>query len=133
MNANSTVDGEKFSAQIKQEAQRLGFDLAGISPVKLPPHEKSFAKWLREGFAGELAYMDRTEMLRRDPHELVPWARSVISVGMNYYTPLARPDISGEPRGWISRYAWGDDYHDIIKIQLEKLLETIRNLCDETV
>src|SRR3990172_8672233 len=61
------------SARIKEEAQRLGFELVGVSPAKLPPHEESFAEWLRQGFAGELGYMARTEQLRRDPGELVPW------------------------------------------------------------
>ena len=60
----------------KNEAQRLGFELVGISPVKLPPHEESFAEWLRRGFSGQLEYMKRTEELRRDPHRLVPWAVS---------------------------------------------------------
>jgi epoxyqueuosine reductase QueG len=46
----------RLSARIKEEAQRLGFELVGISPVKLPPHEESFAKWLRKGFAGVLGY-----------------------------------------------------------------------------
>jgi epoxyqueuosine reductase len=72
--------------------------------------------------------MERTEMLRRDPHELVPWAISVISLGMNYYTPFARPESAGEANGWISRYAWGDDYHDIIKSRLETLLDSILKL-----
>ena len=122
-----------LSANIKAAAQELGFALAGISPVQLPPHGESFARWLRDGFAGELGYMSRTEALRRDPHELVPWARSVISVGMNYYTPFARPETADNSEGWISRYAWGDDYHDIIKARLEQLLETIRALCGESI
>ena len=122
-----------LSANIKAAAQELGFALAGISPVRLPPHGESFARWLRDGFAGELGYMSRTEALRRDPHELVPWARSVISVGMNYYTPSARPETVDNSEGWISRYAWGDDYHDIIKARLEQLLETIRALCGEAI
>ena len=75
-----------LSAQIKEAAQRLGFELVGISPVRPAPHEQSFAQWLREGLAGNLDYMQRTESLRRDPRELVPWAVSIISVGMNYYS-----------------------------------------------
>ena len=122
-----------LSADIKAAAQRLGFALAGISPVQLPPHGESFARWLRDGFAGELGYMSRTETLRRDPHELVPWAQSIISVGMNYYAPFARPETPDISEGWISRYAWGDDYHEIIKARLERLLETIRALCGESI
>jgi epoxyqueuosine reductase len=57
---------------------------------------------------------------------LVPWAKSVISVGMNYYTVFPRPPMSSQPNGWISRYAWGEDYHNVIKRRLESLLERIR-------
>ena len=74
--------------------------------------------------------MSRTKALRRDPNELVPWAQSIISVGMNYYTPYARSQNPAAAEGWISRYAWGDDYHELIKARLEQLLETIRTLCD---
>ena len=69
--------------------------------------------------------MERTEALRRDPRELVPWAASIVSVALNYYTAFARPPISKTTNGWISRYAWGDDYHDLIKTKLESLLERI--------
>ncbi len=121
---------EILSTKIKAAAQQLGFDLVGISPVRLPPHGESFARWLRDGFAGELGYMGRTKALRRDPNELVPWAQSIISVGMNYYTPYARSQNPAAAEGWISRYAWGYDYHELIKARLEQLLETIRTLCD---
>jgi epoxyqueuosine reductase len=124
---------ETLSAKIKAAAQQLGFDLVGISPVQLPPHGESFARWLRDGFAGELGYMSRTEELRRDPHELVPWAQSIISVGMNYNTPYARSQHPVAAEGWISRYAWGDDYHELIKARLERLLEFIRSHCGEPV
>jgi epoxyqueuosine reductase len=115
----------ELSLRIKAEAQRLGFSLAGISAVHPPPHEESFARWLRGGLVGELDYMRRTEALRRDPSALVPWAVSVVSVGMNYHTPFARSEPENEPRGWISRYAWGDDYHDVMKRKLDRLLERV--------
>jgi epoxyqueuosine reductase len=123
-----------LSLRFKEEAQRLGFELVGISPVKLPPHEESFAEWLRRGLSGELEYMKRTEELRRDPHRLVPWAVSIISVGMNYQTPFPRPvTASQQPKGWISRYAWGDDYHKLIKDRLNSLLDTIQGICNSPV
>ena len=122
-----------LSAQIKEAAQRLGFELVGISPVRPAPHEQSFAQWLREGLAGNLDYMQRTESLRRDPRELVPWAVSIISVGMNYYSGYSRPVDSSEPRGWISRYAWGDDYHNLMKGKLEALLESIGQFHDGNI
>ncbi len=122
-----------LSAQIKEAAQRLGFELVGISPMRPAPHEQSFAQWLREGLAGNLDYMQRTESLRRDPRELVPWAVSIISVGMNYYSGYSRPVESSEPRGWISRYAWGDDYHNVMKGKLEALLESIGQFRDGNI
>jgi epoxyqueuosine reductase len=125
-------DENSLSLRIKAEAQRLGFELVGISPVKLPPHEESFAEWLRQDFSGEMEYMKRTEEMRRDPHRLVPWAVSIISVGMNYHTPFPRP-ATPDPKGWISRYAWGDDYHRIMQNKLESLLDTIRRICNGAV
>jgi epoxyqueuosine reductase len=122
-----------LSLRIKAEAQRLGFELVGFSPVKFPPHEESFAEWLRRGLSGEMEYMKRTEEVRRDPHRLVPWAVSIISVGMNYQTPFPRPAAAADPKGWISRYAWGDDYHQIMQNRLESLLETIRRMCNGAV
>jgi len=121
------------SQRIKEEAHRLGFELVGISPVKTPPHEKSFAQWLRKGFAGNLEYLKRTEELRRDPNQLVPWAVSVVSVGMNYYTSLPRPSSGSGGRGWISRYAWGDDYHEILNGRLGNLLDRVREISGKFV
>jgi len=128
MNLTPARSDATVSSQIKDEARLLGFELVGISAVKMPPHEQSFAEWLRRGFAGELDYMKRTELLRRDPRALVPWAVSVVSVGMNYYTSFVRPEPPSEPKGWISRYAWGDDYHDLMKRKLDLLLGRIKDL-----
>lgn len=125
---NRAIAATKLSSRIKEEAQRLGFALVGISALKLPPHEESFARWLRQGLAGELGYMKRTEALRRDPEKLVPWAVSVISVGMNYYTAFPRAEQVNQAKGWISRYAWGDDYHDVMKDKLETLLVRVQEL-----
>jgi len=121
---------QRLSQRIKEEAQRLGFELVGISPVQPALHGKSFAEWLRKELHGELGYMKRTEELRRDPQRLVPWAKSVVSVGMNYFTSLPRPQTIKGTTGWISRYAWGDDYHDVMKRKLELLLATIKDWVD---
>jgi epoxyqueuosine reductase len=122
-----------LSVKIKDEAQRLGFDLVGISAARPPAHQDSFAQWLRRGFAGEMAYMERTADLRRRPQELVPWAESVISVAMNYHTAAAVEPAKLGPVGRIARYAWGDDYHDVMKQRLELLHEKIKSLCDAPV
>jgi epoxyqueuosine reductase len=122
-----------LTAAVKSEAQRLGFDLVGISAITVPPHESSFAEWLRRRFHGTMAYMERTAALRREPHTLVPWASSVISVGMNYFTPHPRPKPTAEAKGWISRYAWGEDYHEIVKNRLELLLTFVRSRANESI
>src|SRR5581483_10755458 len=122
------------AAAIKAAAQRLGFELVGISPRRPAPHEQSFAEWLRRGLAGKLDYMQRSETLRRDPLQLVPWAASIVSVGMNYYTDHARPAAApGAATGWISRYAWGDDYHELMKRKLDDLLGAVRALCGREI
>jgi epoxyqueuosine reductase len=120
-----------LAAKIKEAAQQQGFSLVGISPVTPPPHESTFAQWLREGLGGEMAYLERTEALRRDPSKLVPWAVSIVSVGINYYKPLPRIPFRGGTRGWISRYAWGDDYHEVVKKKLADLLACIRQIVPE--
>jgi epoxyqueuosine reductase len=127
MSSTNVTETEALSASIKSAAQRLGFELVGISPAKVPPHEASFADWVRRGFAGEMDYLRRSEEVRRNPQKLMPWAVSVVSVAMNYFTPFIRPEASPEPKGWISRYAWGDDYHDVMKSKLERLLAFVRD------
>ncbi len=123
----------ELSFRIKEEAQRLGFELVGISAARPPAHESSFAEWLRQGFAGEMNYMERTAQMRRRPEDLLPWARSVVSVAMNYYTgPSAGAEGKG-PRGRIARYAWGEDYHEIMKQRLETLHEKIAAICESPV
>ncbi len=130
--AGKTAD--EVARAIKDEARRLGFGLVGVSSVADPPHEQSFADWLRQGYGGEMAYLTRTEHARRHPGSWLPWARSVVSVAMNYYTPFSRERAApGAPRGWISRYAWGDDYHDLLEGRLGSLLTWIRDHVSETV
>jgi epoxyqueuosine reductase len=133
MECGENLNAAAWSKRIKQEAQRLGFDLCGISAVQTPPHEESFAQWLRKGYAGELDYMKKSEILRRQPRQLVPWAASVVSVGMSYNTQFRRPLSGMGLRGWISRYAWGDDYHEILKRKLADLLERVREITGRSV
>ncbi len=133
MTLTTIPQDDALSLRIKSEAQRLGFELVGISPANIVPREESFAEWLRQGFAGEMDYLQRSEGLRRNPQQLMPWAVSVVSVAMNYFTPYVRPKGSGQPKGWISRYAWGDDYHELIKNKLELLLAFVRGARDGIV
>ena len=125
---------EELARAIKDQAHRRGFELVGISRLADPSHEQSFADWLREGYGGEMAYLTRTEQARRHPGSWLSWARSVVSVAMNYYTPFLREAASpGLSRGWISRYAWGDDYHNLLERRLDSLLTWIRDNAGEAV
>ncbi len=124
----------KRSRRIKELAKEAGFDLVGISPVVPPPHGDSFAEWLRQGFAGEMTYLERGEAKRLHPGNFLPWAKSIVSVALNYYASFHREDAPEEGlRGWISRYAWGDDYHDLMLNRLETLLTAIRKEMGDSV
>ena len=115
-----------LTQRIKDHGTALGFDLVGVSPVQDPLHGESFAQWLRRGYHGEMAYMSRTAGKRMHPGEFLPWARSVVSVALNYNTPCGREAEAEGIRGWISRYAWGEDYHEVMQARLSRLLEYIR-------
>jgi epoxyqueuosine reductase len=123
----------ELSLRIKTTAQRLGFDLVGISAARAPVHEGSFAEWLRREFAGEMGYMKRTEEMRRRPEQLAPWAVSVISVGMNYLTCSEPAPAAAGPTGHIARYARGDDYHEVMKQRLQDLHQAIEAWADQPV
>lgn len=118
---------------IKNRGADLGFDLVGVSPVQGPAHGAAFAEWLRRSFHGEMGYMARTAEQRLEPHQLLPWARSVVSVAINYNTPYPRDTAATGMRGWIARYAWGDDYHDVMQRKLDQLLVCVREVTNSEV
>jgi epoxyqueuosine reductase len=131
--AESRVEAPTLTQRIKTCGAALGFDLVGVSPVQSPAHGDSFAEWLRRGYHGEMAYMPRTAEKRMHPGEFLPWARSVVSVALNYDTPYDRTREGEGIRGWISRYAWGDDYHDVMQAKLERLLEHVRREAEREI
>jgi epoxyqueuosine reductase len=106
-------------ADIKQKARSLGFDLAGVAPLGPFPEAVFYPKWLENGYAGDMQYLERQTAAKMEPQSVLPGARSVIVCAMNYNSaqPHTRYD---RLRAWISRYAWGEDYHETVK---EKLLE----------
>lgn len=86
-------------------------------------------EWLARGYHGEMSWMARDVEKRLDPLELFPQARSIVVVALNYYTPDQHREDSRT--GKVSRYAWGDDYHDVLKTKLESLLSWIREQAPE--
>jgi epoxyqueuosine reductase len=113
-----------LTEKIKSKALEIGFQKIGIARAeKLAAEAEHLQGWLGRSFQGEMAWMAREPEKRADPRLIFPEARSVISVALNYYTPCEHRDDAA--RGKISRYAWGDDYHDILKEKLRTLLEWI--------
>lgn len=112
----------QLTRDLKAEGQRLGFDLLGIAPAVPPPHVEALDDWLSAGHAGEMAYLARNAARRADPREAVPGARSIVVCGVHYRAAEPDPALWNHPgRGQISRYAWGDDYHDILLPKLRTL------------
>jgi epoxyqueuosine reductase len=120
--ANTT----ELTARIREEAQRLGFFKAGIAPSHPLPDRERFAKWLREGMHGEMGYLGRQASKRFDPGLVLDGVRSILVLASNYYSGAKSPDSF--LKGRISRYAWGEDYHAILKTRLEALLAFIKTL-----
>jgi epoxyqueuosine reductase len=115
------------SSEIKAKARELGFDLCGIAPAAAHPELPFYREWLARGYAGEMAYLHRTADLRADVRNVVPSARTVIVTATVYNTD--RPystECRDADRAHIARYAWGDDYHDVIGARLDALLAWMR-------
>jgi epoxyqueuosine reductase len=112
--------------QINAKATALGFDLVGITSAVPLAHSGRLRAWVAQGFAGEMGYMSRHVEQRVDPSRVLPEVRSIIVLGMNYYTSPTIPEAS-PGCGWMSRYAWGQDYHIVLGDKLEALVEFIRD------
>ena len=119
---------QKHAAFIKSKALELGFDHCGIArAVKLDDDARRLETWLNKGMQGSMGYMERHFDLRIDPALLVPGAKSVITVLLNYFPPQQQhPDA---PR--ISKYAYGQDYHEVIREKLKRLLTEMQQTIGE--
>jgi epoxyqueuosine reductase len=118
---------KELTESIKSKALEVGFDLIGVSPVERFPETEHFREWLSKGYAGDMQYMERNPGGREDPGQTLPGAKSIVSCGLNYNT--AFPYSIGETdkkKGWIARYAWGDDYHVIMDERLRALEDFIQ-------
>jgi epoxyqueuosine reductase len=120
------------AAEVKAKAVDLGFDICGIAPAADLPELEFLAEWLERGYGGEMSYLARTAGKRRDVREVLPSAQSVIVAATVYNTD--RPysisiDTPGEAR--LARYAWGDDYHDVLGKRLAALLAWLRETSDQ--
>jgi epoxyqueuosine reductase len=112
---------------VKAKARELGFDLCGIAPAADHPELGFLREWLKRGYGGTMTYLHRSAKKRLDIHTAEPSARTVVVTGTLYNTD--RPystEIADRGRAKIARYAWGDDYHDVIGGRMEALLAWMR-------
>lgn len=121
------IEDVSLADEIKAKAVELGFDKAGIARAGALPREREHLEaWINNGFQGNMAWLEREPEKRSDPELLFPGTRSIVVCLLNYYTEHKH---SGDASvGKISRYAWGDDYHDILKEKLNSLLSWIKEV-----
>ncbi len=123
-----------LTEKIRHQAQKLGFELVGITPAKESQTLQRYRKWIDSGYAGEMGYLEKHLPLKEDTRHLLKEAKSVISLAMNYYTVDPPNELVNDPaHGHISRYAWGDDYHDVLRKRLLELVEYIRNTAETEI
>ncbi|MEO6819423.1 MAG: tRNA epoxyqueuosine(34) reductase QueG [Ginsengibacter sp.] len=117
------IEKKNYTAFVKSTAQSLGFDYCGIAKAgKLEDEARYLEKWLQKGYNGTMGYMENHFDLRIDPTKLVPGAKSVITLLLNYFPGEQQNELAPQ----ISKYAYGNDYHDVIKSKLKVLLQLLK-------
>ena len=116
-----------LTQQIRAEAIGLGFSKVGFARAgELKSEGTHLREWLNRGFHASMSWMERNAEKRIDPRNVLPNARSVVAVALNYYADVQHPTDAAT--GKISRYAWGDDYHLLMSGRLLQLLERIKTI-----
>src|SRR5262245_5142727 len=128
------ISATELKARLASFAKEIGFDSCRVAACNTPAHANDFREWLRDGAHGEMDYMQRGEEKRCDPDKILPGARSIVVLALNYFHGDApHPPAQGSgpasrsaakvKTGRIARYAWGDDYHDVIEAKLKRIDE----------
>lgn len=121
----SQLSASFLARQIKEQARIEGFDKVGIVGAEsLTEEARLLREWLDRGYHAQMSWMERDVQKRVDPREIFPPTRSIVVVALNYFTPSKHKDDS--TTGKVSRYAWGDDYHDVVSKKLRSLLSWIK-------
>ncbi len=115
-----------LAQSVKAEAQRLGFELVGVTTPATPAHFPVFQEWLEAGRHGEMSYLAKNSSLERrsDPRRILPECRSILVLGIRYPAPLF-DESEGKSYGQVAAYAWGDDYHEVLPVRLKALVHFI--------
>ncbi len=122
-----------LSNAVKNSAYQMGFDLVAVSSAEpLGKDEARYKDWREKGYAGELKYMVREEPRRWVPQDLLPEAKSVITFAVNFFSGAKRMEAK-RGYGRVARYAWGKDYHNIIKERLEAWVKNLPDVVGKPV
>ena len=109
----------ELKADLIRRARELGFEDCRIAIANPPPHTAEFHAWLKSGSAGEMSWIERGAGKRGDPRKVLPGARSVVVLALSYWQ--GEGALPNEYKGRIARYAWGDDYHNLVEAKLRQL------------
>jgi epoxyqueuosine reductase len=120
------MDPAALTAALKEESFRLGFDLAGATLAVAPPDFERLQQWLADGCAGEMRYLGERLDAYRHPAQILDGVKSILMLATNYRT--VEPIEPGEGQAKVSRCAWGQDYHEIVRERLHKLADFHRTL-----
>jgi epoxyqueuosine reductase len=115
------MDAPQLTADLKREARRLGFALAGVCPAVTPQGISRFHEWLAAGYAGAMDYLPARAEAYEHPEHVLAGARSLLVLAQHYRT--VEPAQAQPGRGRVSRYAWGHDYHDVLRARLRQLTD----------
>jgi epoxyqueuosine reductase len=113
-----------LTSRLKKQAHELGFNLVGVVEARPGVYLAAYKRWLTNAYHGQMGYMARPDrVVRRENLEVIlPSVKSIVCVGLGYYSGQPPPDILNDPsRGRISNYAWGLDYHDLMEPRLKQL------------
>jgi epoxyqueuosine reductase len=117
------VEDRRVKEDLAALASTLGFALCRVARAQPPPHAAEFRAWLADGRAGEMAWLERNADRRTDPEAVLPGVRSVVVLAMSYLAETPNAESRPPNAGRIARYAWGDDYHEVIEKKLRVLDE----------
>ena len=130
MIATAKIDNKTSAVILKERlvdfAREIGFDSCRVAACAPPAHANEFEDWLNDGAHGEMSYMARGEGKRREPQIILPGAKSMIVLALNYFQRKENRRSQTAATGRVARYAWGNDYHDIIETKLDKIDNFLR-------
>src|SRR5258705_3223489 len=118
---------------IKRRAAELGFTATGIARLDRNPHAPELDRWLADGHAGTMTYLQRQAEKRKDPRRIMPGAKTAVVTLTNYFHGSADPGLPpGVSNARVAQYAWSPDYHDVLGQRLEQLAAAIHELIPGT-